>query len=219
MENILEIKNLSKAYKERKILNEISLIIKKGEFVVIKGESGSGKTTLLNTIAGFTNFDDGKILLEGNDISKYSKSQLAEYRLYNLGFVFQQYRLLSELTVKENIILPLLLQKRNKSYCEKKCSEILHYMKLENKSNNIPDELSGGECQRVAIARGIITNPKILLADEPTGNLDSVNSDLIVKLLGKLNRELGITIMMVTHSDQIRSEYTRKIIVQDGVIV
>jgi putative ABC transport system ATP-binding protein len=202
-EAVVEIKNLSKSYRRGEqlvpVLNNISFDIPSGEFLALMGPSGSGKSTLLNLIAGIDKPDSGEIRIGGVDITALSESQLADWRATHVGFVFQFYNLIPVLTAFENVELPLLLTRLSGKQRKQHVETALSMMGLSERMHHYPSELSGGEQQRVAIARAVVTDPTILVADEPTGDLDRVSADDILKLLGRLNRELGKTIILVTH--------------------
>ena len=202
-EAVVEIKNLSKSYRRGEqlvpVLNDISFDIPGGEFLALMGPSGSGKSTLLNLIAGIDKPDRGEIRIGGVDITALSESQLADWRATHVGFVFQFYNLIPVLTAFENVELPLLLTRLSGKQRKQHVETALSMMGLSERMHHYPSELSGGEQQRVAIARAVVTDPTILVADEPTGDLDRVSADDILKLLGRLNRELGKTIILVTH--------------------
>ncbi len=216
---ILTVQGLNKSYSSGPILKDISFRISKGEFIVIHGESGSGKSTLLHLLAGFDRADSGKILFGEFDICKMNESQRARFRRDHVGFVFQQFHLLPELTALENVMMPLLFQKVKIKKAKEQAEKYLFYVGLEDRMNHTPEQLSGGQNQRVAIARALIGSAPVIFADEPTGNLDSKNRAEILELLQKINREKSTTIMMVTHSIEERSIADRVIELRDGVIV
>ena len=219
-ERILEVKNLKKYYGKKeyttKALDGISFGVIDGEFIGIMGSSGSGKTTLLNCIATTTSPTDGNILLNGENIEKFKGDKLADYRGNKIGYLFQNFELLENLTAKENILLPLAihnkLQNDNNSYLDK----LAKYMEISEVLNKFPNEMSGGQKQRVAAARALITNPKIVLADEPTGALDSKNAKALMQKLSDLNEEQKTTILMVTHDANAASFCSRILFIQDG---
>ena len=219
-ERILEVKNLKKYYGKKeyttKALDGISFGVIDGEFIGIMGSSGSGKTTLLNCIATTTSPTDGNILLNGENIEKFKGDKLADYRGNKIGYLFQNFELLENLTAKENILLPLAihnkLQNDNNSYLDK----LAKYMEISEVLNKFPNEMSGGQKQRVAAARALITNPKIVLADEPTGALDSKNAKALMQKLSDLNEEQKTTILMVTHDANAASFCSRILFFQDG---
>lgn len=218
---ILSVKSLNKNYAKGRvsILKDVSFSVKQGEFIVIHGESGSGKSTLLHLLAGFDRADSGSIILDKTDICKLNESQKARFRRDHIGFIFQQFHLLPELTALENVMMPLLIQKENVKKAREQAGKYLFYVGLEDRMNHTPERLSGGQNQRVAIARALIGHSSVLFADEPTGNLDSKNRTEILELLKKINREHGATIMMVTHSVEERSIADRVIELKDGVIL
>jgi len=201
--NIVEIRNLSKSYRRGNlvipVLNNISLDIKEGEFLAFMGPSGSGKTTLLNLIAGIDKADSGSITVKGVEITNLSESELAEWRASNVGFIFQFYNLIPVLTAFENVELPLLLSKLSKTERREHVEMALKVVNLSNRMYHRPGQLSGGQQQRVAIARAIVTDPAILVADEPTGDLDRTSAEDILNLMEQLVDQLNKTIIMVTH--------------------
>jgi putative ABC transport system ATP-binding protein len=203
MAEFIQIKNISKSYWrdsfEIDVLNNISLNINEGEFTALMGPSGSGKTTLLNLIAGIDRPEKGEIVINGTNISSMSESQLAKWRSSNVGFVFQFYNLIPVLTAYDNVELPLLLTKLSKAERKKHVETALTIVGLADRMHHYPKQLSGGQEQRVAIARAIVTDPLILVADEPTGDLDKNSADEILSLMERLNKEFGKTIIMVTH--------------------
>lgn len=221
---ILEIKGLKKVFSENvgqpvEVLKNINLTVKKGEFVSLMGESGSGKSTLLYQIGALDIPTEGTVLIDGENIHKANDKQQSIARRENIGFVFQFYNLVQNLTVEENIKLPAIMAKKDKSQYEKKLNYLLKTVGLEDKRNCLPKQLSGGQQQRVAIARALIMNPKLILADEPTGNLDSKSTVEIMELFKKINKEENVTIIQVTHSEAT-AKYSDKIIyLKDGKIV
>ena len=218
---ILKVENLRKEYGvgNSKViaLDGVNLEIGRGEFVAIVGPSGSGKSTLLHIIGGVDSPDDGKVYIDGNDISKYSSKELAYFRRRKVGLIYQFYNLIPNLTVRHNIELPLKLDKRKTNQDE--FSEIVKKLGIESKLNSFPSELSGGQQQRVAIARSLIYSPSLVLADEPTGNLDRENSREIIEILKYFNRTLKQTIIVITHDESIALEAERVITIVDGKIV
>ena len=219
--NLLEVKNISKTYGTGEAtvhaLKNATFSVPKGEFVAIVGESGSGKTTLLNMIGALDTPTSGKVFIDGKDIFSMKERNLTIFRRRNIGFIFQSFNLIPELTVEQNIIFPLLLdyQKPDKQRVE----EILEVLGLTDRRHHLPGQLSGGQQQRVAIGRALIMRPMLVLADEPTGNLDSKSSDEIVALLKKSNKEYNQTIIMITHNMEIAKEADRIIKIEDGRIV
>lgn len=221
--SVIKVNKLSKIFvskdKETKVLDNISLEIEKGEFVSLMGASGSGKSTLLYLIGGLDSQTEGEIYINDKDINKMKEKQLAELRRKDMGFVFQFYNLVQNLTVEENIMLPVIMDgKKEKDYRER-LNKILRIIGLEDKRKSLPNELSGGQQQRVSIARAIILNPSIILADEPIGNLDSKSGEEIMKLFKKINEEEKITILQVTHSDDSAKYGNRLIRLKDGKII
>lgn len=217
---ILSVHGLCKSYGGKvPVLKSIGFSVQRGEFIVIHGESGSGKSTLLHLLAGFECADSGKILLNGQDLCRLSESGKAMFRRKNVGFVFQQFHLLPELTALENVMMPLLIQKVPTKKARERAERLLQYVGLEQRMDHTPEQLSGGQNQRVATARALIGKPAVIFADEPTGNLDSGNRKEILQLLQKINREQGATILMVTHSVEERAIAGRVIELKDGVIV
>lgn len=218
---ILKVENLRKEYGEGNskviALDGVNLEIERGEFVAIVGPSGSGKSTLLHIIGGVDSPDDGKVYIDGNDISKYSSKELAYFRRRKVGLIYQFYNLIQNLTVRHNIELPLKLDKRKINQDE--FSDIVKKLGIESKLDSFPSELSGGQQQRVAIARSLIYNPSIILADEPTGNLDRKNSKEIIEIFKYFNRTLKQTIILITHDEEIALQANRIITIVDGKIV
>ncbi|OUN99466.1 peptide ABC transporter ATP-binding protein [Pseudoflavonifractor sp. An44] len=218
---ILRCENVRKVYGDRNnqvvALDHINLSVQKGEFVAIVGASGSGKSTLLHILGSVDKPTDGKVLIEGTDISTMNRTQAAIFRRRKVGLVYQFYNLIPTLTVRKNILMPLLLDKRNpnKEYFEK----IVHSLGIEDKLEALPSQLSGGQQQRVAIARSLIYRPALLLADEPTGNLDRKSGEEIIDLLKLSNRNLEQTILLITHDEKIALEADRIITIEDGKIV
>ena len=218
---ILKCENVRKVYGARNnqvvALDHINLSVQKGEFVAIVGASGSGKSTLLHILGSVDKPTDGKVLIEGTDISTMNRTQAAIFRRRKVGLVYQFYNLIPTLTVRKNILMPLLLDKRkpNKEYFE----QIVHSLGIEDKLEALPSQLSGGQQQRVAIARSLIYRPALLLADEPTGNLDRKNGEEIIDLLKLSNRNLEQTILLITHDEKIALEADRVITIEDGKIV
>lgn len=211
---MIQIKNLKRSFRtddmETIAVNDVSLHIKQNEFVAIMGPSGCGKSTLLNTLGLLDKPTSGSYLFAGKEVSNVKEDQRAQIRKGNVGFVFQNFNLIDTLTVFENVELPLLFLKRPKSERKRMVEEVLERMKIGHRAKHYPQQLSGGQQQRVAIARAVVTNPKVILADEPTGNLDSKNGQEVMNLLRELNQE-GATIVMVTHSDH-NAQFAHRII-------
>lgn len=200
-------------------LSGVCLDIKEGEFVSITGPSGSGKSTLMHIVGLLDNPTSGEVLLEGRDISKFNETKLAQIRNVTLGFVFQQFNLLAKTSSLENVLLPLLYSDIPKNQHQELALKMLEKVGLSNKLDNTPAQLSGGQQQRVAIARALINNPKIILADEPTGNLDSKSGAEVMKFFHKLNEEEGRTIVFVTHDMELAKQANRTIVIKDGKIL
>ena len=219
---MIQTNKLMKVYRTEEVettaLNEVSVEIKAGEFVSIMGPSGCGKSTLLNILGLIDNPSGGEYHFLDNEVSKFSERQRSQLRKNNIGFIFQSFNLIDELTVFENVELPLIYTKVSSSDRKKRVDEVLDKMNMMHRRNHFPQQLSGGQQQRVAVARAIVNNPKLILADEPTGNLDSANGDDVMKNLVHLNNE-GATIIMVTHS-QYCAEFGNRIIrLLDGQVV
>ena len=219
----LEVNHLEKSFQTRfskektQALRDVNFIAEEGEFIAIMGESGSGKTTLLNILATLEKPSSGEVVLEGKKISTIKEQQLAEFRRDHLGFVFQDFNLLDTLSVRDNIFLPLVLGRYKYGEMAKRLKALAPKLNIEDLLNKQPFELSGGQKQRVAVARALITNPKLILADEPTAALDSKNSDGLLELFEQMNNE-GQTILMVTHSSLAASHASRVLFIKDGQI-
>jgi len=218
---ILKVENLTKVYgkgtTQVTALDNVSFSVNKGEFVAIVGASGSGKSTLLHLIGGVDRPTSGKVYIDGKDIYKFNNDELAIFRRRQVGLIYQFYNLIPILNVEENITLPLSLD--NREINKKRLDELIKLLGLESRRTHLPNELSGGQQQRTSIGRAMITNPAIILADEPTGNLDSKSSDEIVELLKKSNRDYNQTIVMITHNMDIANVADRIIKIEDGKIV
>lgn len=218
--NLLEVKNLSKTYGTGETavhaLKNATFSVSKGEFVAVVGESGSGKSTLLNLIGGLDTPTVGKVFLDGRDLFSMKERNLTVFRRRNIGFVFQSFNLIPELTVEQNILFPVLLdyQKPDQKYLE----QLLNLLHLTERRRHLPSQLSGGQQQRVAIGRALMTRPALILADEPTGNLDSQNSSEVIALLKEASRTYEQTIVMITHSRTIAQTADRILRVSDGVL-
>ena len=220
MKKILEVKDICKTYGNGETavqaLKHVSFSVPKGEFVAVVGESGSGKSTLLNTLGALDTPTSGKVYIDGKDIFAMKEKQLTVFRRRNIGFIFQAFNLIPELTVEQNMMFPVLLdyQKPNKKYLE----ELLTVLNLKERRNHLPNQLSGGQQQRVAIGRALLTRPSLILADEPTGNLDSKNSSEVIALLHEASKKYAQTIIMITHSQSIAQTADRVLKVSDGVL-
>ncbi len=218
--NLLEIKNLCKTYGSGETaveaLKDVSFSVAKGEFAAIVGESGSGKSTLLHIIGALDTPNSGKVIIDGKDIFSMNERKLTVFRRRNIGFIFQSFHLIPELTVEQNMIFPLLLdyQKPDNSYLE----ELLTVLNLKQRRGHLPSQLSGGQQQRVAIGRALITRPSLILADEPTGNLDSKNSSEVIALLKNTSKKYEQTMIMITHNRSIAVTADRVLSVSDGVL-
>ena len=213
---------LSKIFRTESVqtnaLNEVNLVVREGEFIAIMGPSGCGKSTLLNVIGLLDNPTSGELWFMGQEVSRWKENERTDLRNGNLGFVFQSFNLIDELTVFENVELPLLYAGVGAREREERVNRALERMQIAHRTEHYPQQLSGGQQQRVAIARAIVTNPRIILADEPTGNLDSANGAEVMSLLKELNAE-GATIVMVTHSEENAREARRIVRMMDGVIL
>ena len=224
MDTIIKLENIVKKFyigkpNELEILHGISLDVKKGEFVSIVGPSGSGKSTLMNTIGILDRPTSGTYILDGIDVSGAKDKELSSIRNKKIGFVFQTYNLISKTSALKNVELPMLYAGISKAERTKKAKELLELVEMSDREKHLPEELSGGQKQRVAIARAMANSPAILLADEPTGALDSKTGRLVMDLFHKLNKEQGITIILITHSQELASETDRIISIKDGNII
>ena len=219
--SLLEVKSISKIYGKGNnavhALKDVSFSVDKGEYIAIVGESGSGKSTLLNIIGAIDIPTDGKVIISNKDLFTMTDSELTVFRRRNIGFIFQGFNLIPELTVEQNIIFPVLLdyKKPDRKYLD----ELLNILGLQERRNHLPSELSGGQQQRVAIGRALITKPSLILADEPTGNLDSKNSSEVISLLKESSQKYEQTIIMITHSRSIAQAADRVLRVSDGILV
>lgn len=221
--NFLEIKNIQKIFNEGKdnqsiALKGIDLSISQKEFIVISGPSGSGKSTLLNIIGGLDNATKGSVILEESEITTLSENSLALFRREHIGFVFQSYNLVPVLTVKENIEYVMKLLGYSQKQCDDRVLEVARELDIDAYLNKLPDHLSGGQQQRVAVARAVASKPKLILADEPTANLDSVNGEKLMELMEKLNKDEKITIIFSSHDPMVISKARRSIVLKDGLI-
>ena len=218
--DLLEVKNICKTYGSGETavdaLKNVSFSVPKGEFVAIVGESGSGKTTLLNMLGALDTPTSGNVLIDGRDTFSMKESELTVFRRRNIGFIFQSFNLIPELTVEQNMIFPVLLdyQKPNRKYLE----ELLTILNLKQRRDHLPSQLSGGQQQRAAIGRALLTRPSLILADEPTGNLDSKNSSEVIALLKEASKKYEQTIIMITHNRSIAQTADRVLKVSDGVL-
>jgi putative ABC transport system ATP-binding protein len=220
---VIRIRSLSKSYRrgglDIPVLEDINLEVQAGEFIALMGPSGSGKTTLLNLIAGIDQASSGTIEIAGVDIATLSEGQLADWRAANVGFIFQFYNLLPVLTAFENVELPLLLTRLSARERAQRVDALLAMVALSDRADHRPNELSGGQQQRVAIARALVTDPQLIVADEPTGDLDRTTGEEVLNLMDRLVRELGKTIVMVTHDPKAAAKAQRMVHLEKGVLV
>tara|TARA_B100001057_G_scaffold201986_2_gene202807 strand:- start:394 stop:1080 length:687 start_codon:yes stop_codon:yes gene_type:complete len=221
--HIIETKNISKLYKQADqdiiALNNVSISFEKGEFTAIVGPSGSGKTTFLNSIGGLDSPTSGKVMIEEKEITGLSSNELIDFRLRNIGFVFQSYNLIPVLTAKENVEFIMLMQGLSESHRNKRSIELLNSVGLEAQLNRRPNQLSGGQQQRVAVARALASKPKFVLADEPTANLDSSSTANLLDIMSKLNKKEKITFIFSTHDQRVIDRANRIITLEDGKIL
>lgn len=223
---MISVSNLSYAFKIGKkgkenivpVLHDVNLQVAEGEIVAVVGRSGSGKSTLLNLISGFIQPEVGNITINGTNLSKFSESKWAEFRLNHLGFIFQSFQLIPSMSAFENVELPLVLKGVSVTERKKRTEEMLKRVGLESFQNHYPGELSGGQQQRVSIARALILNPPLILADEPTGSLDSENEKQLLSFIKELNEKYGITFLMITHDHEVASIAHRKVEIIDGYL-
>lgn len=223
---LLQLQNITKGYGEpgihsyRPVLKELDLEVGKGEKIAIVGPSGSGKTTLLNLVGALDQPEKGKILFDGKDITGYSKSEMATFRNKHLGFIFQLHHLMPQLTLMENVLLPLLPQGKNISKEHKEWAEyLIQKVGIWEQREQKPSQLSGGECQRTAVVRALINKPQLLLADEPTGALDEENANALTQLLVNLSEEEGVTLITVTHSASLADRMDKKYTLKNGKLI
>jgi len=216
---MIQANNIHYSYDNLKVLKGVDLNIEKGEFVSIVGASGAGKTTLLQLLGALDKIQEGSLVINGRETKNLSEKDVSKFRNQEIGFVFQFHNLLNEFTALENVCLPAYLNGISKKDAERKGLELLNLLGLSNRAEHKTDELSGGEQQRVAVARALINSPSILLADEPSGNLDSKNADELHQLFLKLNKEQGQTIVVITHNDVLADLADRKLEMKDGKII
>jgi lipoprotein-releasing system ATP-binding protein len=216
---VITAQNIHKYYDDLHVLKGVTLHIEKSEIVSIVGASGAGKTTLLQILGTLDNFSEGELKIENTAISKLSRKELAAFRNASLGFIFQFHQLLPEFTALENICIPAFIKRTHKAEAEKRAKELLKFLGLSHRETHKPNELSGGEQQRVAVARALINNPSIVLADEPSGNLDTESAENLHNLFFKLRDEFGQTFVIVTHNEELAEMADRKLVMQDGIIV
>jgi lipoprotein-releasing system ATP-binding protein len=212
-------KDIHKSFGQIKVLNGVNLHIEAGKMVSIVGASGAGKTTLLQILGTLNRFDKGSIHINGINIATLKDKQLSQFRNQNIGFIFQSHHLLPEFTALENVMIPLLIQKRNKIKAKEEAFNMLKHLHLSHRANHKPFQLSGGEQQRIAIARALVTNPSVVLADEPTGNLDSHNTKEVLELIKDLQKKFHQTIVIVTHNIELANSTDIVYTMKDGVIL
>jgi ABC-type lipoprotein export system ATPase subunit len=218
-EALLSGKGLSKNYGDLKVVKDVSLSVKAGEFVCLVGKSGCGKTTLLSLLSGLERPTSGQVMLDGKDVTSATEDELALFRRHNVGFIFQSFNLIPTLSAWENVALPLFPVAMTEQERERRSLDLLEKMELGHRSAHLPAALSGGEKQRVAIARALINHPKVLFADEPTGNLDSATGDAIMEILNRLHRQEGVGVLMVTHEVELAKTADRLIRMHDGEVI
>ncbi|MFT5230528.1 MAG: lipoprotein-releasing system ATP-binding protein [Planctomycetota bacterium] len=216
---MITVENIHKYYGDLHVLKGVDLHIKKGEIVSIVGASGAGKTTLLQILGTLDTFSQGNLSINKTSLTSINSKELARFRNENLGFIFQFHQLLPEFTALENVCIPAFIKKTPKAAAEKRAKELLAFLGLSHRESHKPNELSGGEQQRVAVARSLINNPSIILADEPSGNLDSESAENLHNLFFKLRDEFGQTFVIVTHNEDLANMADRKLVMQDGKIV
>lgn len=221
--SVLEAKNVYKIYNkgkenEVKALNDVSLQVNAGEFISIMGPSGSGKSTLLNLLSGLDTITSGIVEINDINISKMGENEISRFRRGHIGYVFQNFNLIDSLSIYDNLALPLALQKGKKEMIETKIQEYLDSLNINEVKDKLPNDCSGGQCQRTAIARAMVHQPSILFADEPSGNLDSTNAHDVLEIMQKMNSEKNVTIMMVTHDSMVASYSQKVLFLRDGVI-
>lgn len=216
---LIHLKQVHKHYGPLHVLKGINLEIAKSEVVAIAGASGAGKTTLLQIIGTLTNADQGQVFIDGTELGKLSSNRLAAFRNEHLGFIFQFHHLLPEFTALENVCMPAFIKKTPKKEAEKRAIEILTFLNVSDRIHHKPGALSGGEQQRVAVARALINNPGIILADEPSGNLDSANAKELHALFFSLRKEFKQTFVIVTHNEELASMADRKLVMKDGMMM
>lgn len=216
---MIQLSKIKKSYQQLTILHEIDLVIEKGNITSIVGSSGAGKSTLLHIMGTLLQPDSGKIVLDDQDISSFSADQLADFRNKNIGFIFQFHHLLPEFTAIENVLIPAMIAGKLTSVHQKRAMELLDYLKVGHRKEHKPSEMSGGEQQRVAVARALMNSPKIILADEPSGNLDTKNAEELHQLFFNLKNEMNLTFVIVTHNEKLARMSDRIITMSDGRII
>jgi len=216
---MIQATNIHKYYDDLHVLKGVDLTISKGEIVSIVGASGAGKTTLLQILGTLDNYSEGSLLINDTELSNLNRKQLATFRNATLGFIFQFHQLLPEFTALENICIPAFIKKTPRQEAEKRAAELLSFLGLSNRATHKPNELSGGEQQRVAVARALMNNPAIIMADEPSGNLDTESAENLHQLFFQLRDEFGQTFVIVTHNKDLAAMADRKLVMQDGLII
>ncbi|HQB29071.1 MAG TPA: ABC transporter ATP-binding protein [Paludibacter sp.] len=216
---MIEAINIHKSFDELHVLKGVNLKVEQGEIVAVVGPSGAGKTTLLQILGTIDNPDQGLVLIEGQDVSHLNEKQQSTFRNLHLGFIFQFHQLLPEFTALENVMIPALIAGKDSKSAAQKAKELLKHLQLSDRLEHKPSELSGGEKQRVAVARALVNNPKIILADEPSGSLDTKNKKELHQLLFDLRAQFGLTIIIVTHDEALATLSDRKIEMKDGMIL
>jgi len=222
MSNILEIKNLTKIYEDGEMevtaLHNVSFNLSKGEDMAILGPSGSGKTTLLQLAGGLDSMSSGEVIINGRSIKSMNDQEISDFRNKTMGFIFQMINIQSYLTAEENIMVPMLVLGVPKSEAENKASKLLKRMDMSHRAKHLPSQLSGGEQQRVAVARALANDPQIIFADEPTGKLDKMNSEMIIDILEAISKEKDMSVVMITHDENIAKRFHRVITLSNGVV-
>lgn len=216
---MIKAENIEKSYNGEKVLRGVNLEISDGEFVAIMGESGSGKSTLISILGGFLSADSGRVLWNGEDISLFSDAKFATLRSTEVGFVFQFFKLIPTLNVKDNLVLPATLGGKSNADTLTYLNELVSELKLDTLLSKYPDQLSGGQCQRAAIVRALLYKPSMIILDEPTGALDSAMEEVVMNLISRINKEMNTTVIMVTHSHKVAGYADRIINLRDGDIV
>jgi lipoprotein-releasing system ATP-binding protein len=219
MNKVLDAKNICKSYGDLHILNDVSLEVAKGEVISIVGPSGAGKSTLLHILGTLDLADSGSLIIDNQDLGKIKKSALPAFRNQKIGFIFQFHHLLPEFTAVENVCIPAFIAGKSKKETSLRAIELLKMLKIEHRANHKPSELSGGEQQRVAVARALINSPTLILADEPSGNLDTENAKALHELFFELRNSIGLSFIIVTHNEELANMTDRKITMRDGKII
>lgn len=223
MKNILEVKSLTKKYGDGgsvvTALDKVSLKVEYGHDIAILGPSGSGKTTLLQLAGGLDKPTFGSVIVDGKNLEDMNDKEISEFRNQKMGFIFQMIHLQDFFTAKENVMLPLLVAGKDRSEAEKKAKDLLKQMGMSHREDHLPKELSGGEQQRVAVARALANDPKLIFADEPTGKLDKENSEMIINLLEKLSNEKGLSVIMITHDPNVAKRFSKTVKLEHGKLV